>query len=42
MELLEVRWGEMGWTDLVQDRERCRALLNAKMRGIACLAEEDL
>ena len=35
MDLLEAGWGEMGCTDLVQDRERCRALVNAKMRGIA-------
>jgi hypothetical protein len=35
MDLLEVGWEEMGRTDLAQDRERCRALVNAKMRGIA-------
>ena len=35
MDLLEVEWGEMGWTDLAQDKERCRAVVNAKMQGTA-------
>jgi hypothetical protein len=35
MDLLEVGWGDMGWTVFAQGRERCRALLNAKMRRIS-------
>jgi hypothetical protein len=30
MDLLEVGWGEMGWTDLDQDRESCRRLFMLK------------
>ena len=29
--LLEVGYGGMDWIDLAQDRERCRALVNAVM-----------
>jgi hypothetical protein len=31
MELQDVVWGFMDWTDLAQDRDRCRALMNAVM-----------
>ena len=31
MHLQEVGWGDMGWTDLIQDRERWLALVNAVM-----------
>jgi len=31
MDLQDVGWG-MGWIDLVQDRERCWALVNAVMK----------
>jgi hypothetical protein len=29
MDLGELEWGGMDWTDLAQDRNKCRALLNA-------------
>jgi len=29
MDLQEVGWGAMDWTDLVQDRDRWRSLVNA-------------
>jgi hypothetical protein len=29
MDLVEVGWGDVDWTDLAQDRERWRALLNS-------------
>jgi hypothetical protein len=31
MDLREVEWGDMDWIDLVQDRDRWRALVNAAM-----------
>jgi hypothetical protein len=31
MDLQEVRWGGMDWTDLAQDGGRCRAFVNAVM-----------
>jgi hypothetical protein len=31
MDVQEVGWGDMDWIDLVQDRERWRALVNAVM-----------
>jgi hypothetical protein len=31
MNLEEMRWGGMDWTDLAQDTERRRALVNAVM-----------
>jgi hypothetical protein len=29
MDLVEVRWGDVGWIGLVQDRDRWRALVNS-------------
>jgi hypothetical protein len=29
MDLLELRWGDVDWTGLVQDRDRWRALMNS-------------
>jgi hypothetical protein len=29
MDIHEVGWGGMDWLDLAQDRERCRAVVNA-------------
>ena len=31
MDLKEIRWGGMNWTDLVQNRDTWRALVNAVM-----------
>jgi hypothetical protein len=31
MDLQEVRWGGMDWTDMAQDRDRWWALMNAVM-----------
>jgi hypothetical protein len=31
MDLQEIGWGDMGWISLVQDRDRCRVLVNAVM-----------
>jgi hypothetical protein len=31
MNLREIGWGGMGWTDLAQDRDRWRALVNMVM-----------
>jgi hypothetical protein len=31
MDLREIGWGGMGWTDLDQDRNRWRALMNTLM-----------
>ena len=31
MDIQEVGWGRMGWIDLVQDRDRWQALVNAVM-----------
>jgi len=31
MDLQEVGWEDMDWTDLAQDRDRCRALVNVVM-----------
>jgi hypothetical protein len=31
MDLGEVRWGDVDWIGLVQDRDRWRALVNAAM-----------
>ena len=27
----EAKWGDMDWTDLAQDRDRCQTLVNAVM-----------
>jgi hypothetical protein len=29
MDLVEIRWGDMDWIDLVQDRDQWRALMNS-------------
>jgi hypothetical protein len=29
MNLVEVRWGDVDWIGLVQDTDRCRALVNS-------------
>jgi hypothetical protein len=49
MDVQEVRWGTMDWTDLSQDRDSLRALVNTVMnllvplmRGISGLAENRL
>jgi hypothetical protein len=31
MDLLEIGWGGVDWIGLVQDRDKCRALVNAVM-----------
>jgi hypothetical protein len=31
MDLREIGWGDMDWTDLVQDRDHLRALVNTVM-----------
>jgi hypothetical protein len=31
MDLGEVGWGDVGWIDLAQDRDKWRALVNAVM-----------
>jgi hypothetical protein len=31
MDLVEVRWGDVNWIGLAQDRDRWRALLNSVM-----------
>jgi hypothetical protein len=31
MDLGEIEWGGMGWTDLAQDRDQWRALMNMVM-----------
>jgi hypothetical protein len=31
MDLTEIGWGNMDWTDLAQDRDQWRALLNTAM-----------
>jgi hypothetical protein len=31
MNLREAEWGRMNWIDLAQDRDRCRAVVNAVM-----------
>ena len=31
VDVQEAGWGGMKWTDLAQDRNRCRALVNAQM-----------
>jgi hypothetical protein len=31
MDLHEVGWGDMGWIDMAQDRDRWRALVSAVM-----------
>ena len=31
MDLQEVRWGDMDWTDLAEDGGSCRAFVNALM-----------
>jgi hypothetical protein len=31
-DLVEVRWGDVDWIGLAQDRDRCRALANSVMK----------
>jgi hypothetical protein len=31
MDLQEVGWGGVGWIDMAQDRDRCRAVVSAVM-----------
>jgi hypothetical protein len=31
MDLVQVGWGDVDWIGLAQDRDRCRALVNAVM-----------
>jgi hypothetical protein len=31
MDLREIRWGGMNWINLVQDRDKCKALVNTVM-----------
>jgi hypothetical protein len=31
IDLGEIGWGDMDWTGLAQDRDHCRALVNAAM-----------
>jgi hypothetical protein len=31
MDLRELEWGGMDWTDLAQDRDQCRTLVNTVM-----------
>jgi hypothetical protein len=37
MDLLEVGWGDMDWTDLTQDRDRWWALVNAKKEPLGSI-----
>jgi len=32
MDIQEVRCGSLDWTDMAQDRDRCRALVNGVMK----------
>jgi hypothetical protein len=32
MDLREIEWGRMDWTDLAQDRDECTALVNTGMK----------
>jgi len=36
MDLKEINWGDMDWIDLVQDRDRWRALVNVDSGSIKC------
>jgi hypothetical protein len=33
MDLKEIRWGDMDWIDLAQDRDQWRALVNMVMNS---------